>query len=275
MTYQARGQTLAQPPGNEKDISPVYIVECEGVNNCTDWTFLGPQGIAQWKSGEITNFFVEKVEGENVIINRADPTGASAGLTAVYRGTIHGDRLSGEYVSNWPDHWHNKPGNWYAFLSEGPAELPGVMHFCDINCETLKLENGHYLAVPASNFYDQGGYSDMWTVEKFTRASVILHRTLTLPQKGTFNWTYKGQISREGDTLVNVENPVKAANQPAIVQMAWGSALNTVAGNNAERNSVVTPNNSALTGPTINDTSEPLTWIQVFNKFRSIAPNNQ
>jgi hypothetical protein len=122
------------------------MTECEGTNNCATWTFLGGQGNGQWPSGEVANLSVEHSDKDSVVIRRADSTGPSAGLTAVYKGTRHDDRVGGEFTSSWPGHWENKSGNWYATLQKTTeTSLPPEMHFCAQQCAGLKLENGRRL----------------------------------------------------------------------------------------------------------------------------------
>src|ERR1700685_468365 len=94
----ASGQGDTKAPS--KAATPVTMSECEGTNNCATWTFLGTQGNGQWPSGEVANLAVEHSDASTVVIRRADSTGPSAGLTAVYKGTRHGDRVSGEYTSS-------------------------------------------------------------------------------------------------------------------------------------------------------------------------------
>lgn len=212
---------------------PVSMTECEGVNNCATWTFLGTQGNGQWPSGEIANLSVERYDDNSVVIRRADSTGSSAGLTAVYNGTRKGTRVGGEFTSSWPGHWDSKSGNWYAMVEKEPQSPPTVMHFCDVNCTTLQWDKGRYVTINRNGF-ESADFSDIWTVESFTRESVILHRTAT--GNFAFSVVYKGQISQDGNTLINAANPFASlSGQPAQIRLAWGTALNTVPGGNAER----------------------------------------
>jgi hypothetical protein len=106
--------------------------------------------------------------------------------------------------------------------------LPRVMHFCGGNCVTLVWTEGHYASVTKSN---PPGFNSIWTVEKFTPASVILHRH---DSKGEDVWdvTYSGQISEEGNRLINITLNGSRKNQ---AKFAWGSALDSVPGSNEER----------------------------------------
>ena len=230
LTTSGQAQSSQQSPttapsgSNPQPVVPVTMTECEGVNDCASWTFLGAQGNGQWPSGELANLNVERYDKDSVVIRRADSTGASAGLTAIYTGTRHGDRVGGEFTSSWPGHWTSKSGNWYATLS-GPITLPTEIHECDVNCITLKLENGNYVYTTHYS-WEPPNLKVTWTVESFTRESVALHRTWPVDQ------VFKGQMSKDGNSLVNVT--VNGSPDPK-VQIAWGNALNTVYGSNQER----------------------------------------
>lgn len=121
--------------------------------------------------------------------------------------------------------------------------LPPIMHFCDVNCTTLKLERGRYVTVSNNNFTDPG-WSDIWEIEKFTPESVVLHRTET--GRYAFSVRYHGQVSPEGGRLVNATNPFgNYRGQPPYVALAWGSELGRVPGSNAERDAIVRASNRA------------------------------
>lgn len=224
-------QNGAPAQGRSRAAGPVTMTECEGTNNCANWTFLGTQGNGQWPSGEVANLTVERFDADSVVIQRADSTGPTAGLTAVYTGTRHGNRIGGEYTSSWPGHWSNQQGNWYATIGKAQVSLPMVMHFC-IHCEegkgsTLKWENGHYVDVTPGGGPPGG---NTYTVESFTRDSVIMHRTMYGTYQGTAVLT--GQISENGDSVVNGIH--RWDGQPDNVHsfhMAWGAAIDTVPGN--------------------------------------------
>src|SRR5206468_1623038 len=55
----AQARNPAKPESDSQAAVPVTMTECEGVNNCATWTFLGSQGNGQWPSGEIANLTVE------------------------------------------------------------------------------------------------------------------------------------------------------------------------------------------------------------------------
>jgi hypothetical protein len=100
------------------------------------------------------------------------------------------------------------------------------LHFCWTNCFTLVFDQDHGL------YRRQDGTNETWTVERFTSASVVLHR-----HDDPVAWngyktdvTYQGQV--QDDRLINVTvngNPVPEVN------LAWGWALDSLPGSNAER----------------------------------------
>jgi hypothetical protein len=216
---------LTESVPKPKAASPVTMTECEGTNNCATWTFLGSQGNGQWPSGEVANLTVENFDADTVVIRRADSTGASAGLTAVYKGTRHGDRIGGEFTSSWPGHWDDKAGNWYATIEKNSVSLPTVMHWC-IGCTngiggTLKWENGHYLALS-----DVPGQTTILQVESFTLQSVVLHRINSGPYPGTAELA--GQISAQGNTINGIQTDPEGRTKT--FRAAWGSAIDTLPG---------------------------------------------
>jgi hypothetical protein len=102
--------------------------------------------------------------------------------------------------------------------------LPQEMHFCWTNCFTLLIDNGVYRRTD--------GTDETWTVERFTSGTVVLHRHDVPAAWNGFSAdvVYQGQVSN--DRLINVTvngNPVPNMN------LAWGFALETLPGSNAER----------------------------------------
>ena len=224
LTVFANGQTqseqnTAQAPPKSKAAVPVTMTECEGTNNCATWTFLGAQGNGHWPSGEIANLSVDHYDNNTVVIRRADSTGSSAGLTAVYTGTRHDDRVGGEFTSSWPGHWDNKSGNWYATVEKDSQSLPTAMHLCQQHCFTFTLENGRY-ALSAGGPHN--GSVPVMTIERFTRESVIIHRTDTGNFPGT--GVYSGRMSDDGNSLSG-----------AGWKITWGAALNSLPGSDEGR----------------------------------------
>jgi hypothetical protein len=112
----------------------------------------------------------------------------------------------------------------YALQTEDTPAPPQVIHFCWTNCFTLNFDNGIYRRAD--------GADETWTLERFTSTSVVLHRHDAPAAWNGFNADviYAGQVSN--DRLINVTIGGKPASG---VDAAWGVALNTVPGSNAER----------------------------------------
>lgn len=202
------------------------MTECEGTNNCATWTFLGAQGNGQWPSGEVANLSVEHYDTDTVVIRRADSTGSSAGLTAVYTGTRHGDRIGGEFTSSWPGHWDKASGNWYATIKSIPQGLPATMRFCGpAHCGTLTWNNGHYDAV-----YDdiQGQGSSTYTVELFNfKPEAVLINRVDKGDKGGGTAVLTGRISPQGNSIVGGKITYTHSDGTSVTnpyQLTWGTA---------------------------------------------------
>jgi hypothetical protein len=202
------------------------VMECQGINNCTSWTFVNTKGYAKWPTtGEEAVLEVVSLKDGTIVISRSDATGAKRGLTATYRGTLHDrNRVGGEYESVYQG--QQDSGDWYWLVESNPLSLPPIMHMC-IRCDeglggTLVLEDGHYRVVNPG----PGGTSIL-TVEKFTRDSVIFHRT----DSGRFPSTavLTGKLSMDGNSIVNGIQTFPDGTSHTF-RAAWGSAINTVLG---------------------------------------------
>ncbi|HEY4212812.1 MAG TPA: tetratricopeptide repeat protein [Steroidobacteraceae bacterium] len=103
---------------------PARMVECESSGCGGDWKFDGKTGKAVWPQGVFADLTIESFNADHVVIRRKDTGRSTLGATAVYTGTIHGRRVEGEAVYNWPGHWGNKPMSvhWYADILEPGAK---------------------------------------------------------------------------------------------------------------------------------------------------------
>jgi hypothetical protein len=226
---------------------PSMIAQCERTGttqNCSTWKWNGKQFDGRWPNGRVGQMTVERFDSDGVVITRVDQTGASPGLTATYMGKLHGDgTIQGTAV--WVLNGKSVRGTWTGTFSPNPGggigkaaqSIPSVMHFCGANCTTLTWDHGHYVAGPR-NSWDPPNFSSIWTVENFTRESVILHRhdspNPANPNSGLNGWdvVYTGQMSKEGNSLINAtQNGSRAPN----LRLTWGTALNSTPESNAER----------------------------------------
>jgi hypothetical protein len=227
----ARPQIVSKPvqetPIPKAPIS-VTMTECEGGGPCGTWAFAGSEGNGQWPSGETASLSVRHFDAGSVVIRRADSSGPSAGLTAVYNGTRRGDRIAGKFIATLPGRKDSVSGDWQATIEKTSLSLPMLMHVC-IQCEggagaTLVWDNGHY-----KNAGALPGESENFTVESFTRESVVLHRTDFGLHQGEATLT--GRISAQGDSIVGgMQHWAGNSKNDHEFQAAWGDAIGSVPG---------------------------------------------
>lgn len=91
------GQSPPVGPFGADNAALLKIAECEGSSNdCSSWLFRGSSGNGQWGSGAIANLQVVMAQGDSLVIRRTDTFKSSTpGLTAVYKGTLHGSTIDG------------------------------------------------------------------------------------------------------------------------------------------------------------------------------------
>ena len=219
------------PPQNARRLT---LTEYEGRGNSSNWTFVSAKGYGKWQTGEEAVLELKSVQGDQVVIIRTDVAGAKAGFTATYKGTLHENRLGGEFSYE----GRSESGSWYAIPEAAATSFPTVIHFCGANCFTLTWANGHYAITSPRNSWDPPDFTSTWTVETFTPQSVILHRhdspNRANPASIPNGWdvVYRAKISPDGNRLVGVT--LNGTPTP-IIKVAWGDALTQVPGCNAER----------------------------------------
>ena len=106
---------------------------------------------------------------------------------------------------------------------DGPS-LPDTLHFCWTNCFTLALTNGVYQR--------SDGTPETWTVERFAPEAVILHR-----HDARAGWNgNRSDVRYQGVIIDGHLRDITVNGRPVpAIDMAWGDALNSVPGSNAER----------------------------------------
>jgi hypothetical protein len=107
---------LAVEPIAVAQTLPTHLYECESTGCGGDWKFTGRTGKAAWPQGVFADLAIQRFDAEQVVIRRTDTGASTRGATAVYTGRVHGHRIDGDVVYNWPGHWGNKPMtlHWYA-----------------------------------------------------------------------------------------------------------------------------------------------------------------
>jgi TPR repeat protein len=114
--------------------------------------------------------------------------------------------------------------------AQSPAALPAKMHWCAVNCITLVLYHGHYVA-ENNPHPEQSINCGLFTVERFTRESVVMHRTDCEPP-GTAVLT--GKISDSGNAII--DGTINWTSHPCCgtgsrpFQAAWGSEIDSIPG---------------------------------------------
>jgi hypothetical protein len=113
---------------------------------------------------------VARYGAAGVVIQRIDWTGRSAGLTAVYTGQIHGNRIVGDVTWSWYGHWKQPAaGTWSATLAGGEARpfarapgpaLPGTPHSRERLSPTMPKPTAATRAFKVDLSGDWGGYFD-------------------------------------------------------------------------------------------------------------------
>ncbi len=135
--------TLASPPAHGQAAQPANSAaalpsamtetECTGEQCVPDgkvsgtWTFSGILGTADWSNGAEAKVVIERFDEGGVEFRRIDlPTSTSYGLSAVYKGSLRGDRVEGTVVWSWNGHWNDEhpTGHWSAEIRRSGSALP-------------------------------------------------------------------------------------------------------------------------------------------------------
>ncbi len=95
-------------------VLPLAINACETrtATLCSTWTYSNGQYNAQWQQGSQAVIRVERFDADSVRFARQDPSGSSAGLTAVYRGA-RGTAGVQNGVVTWTQNGSSFSGTWY------------------------------------------------------------------------------------------------------------------------------------------------------------------
>jgi hypothetical protein len=106
---------------------PLTINEQEGPFSGT-WTWSNGVFHAVWSNGAIATLTVQSFNTNSVMFNRADASGTSAGLTAVYTGQLSGQEnsiINGKVTWTWPGHpGYPATGTWTATWTPSASFFP-------------------------------------------------------------------------------------------------------------------------------------------------------
>ena len=116
-----------------------------------------------------------------------------------------------------PSHTSAGPRPPVGEMKIADPKLPPVIHICMAHCGPLMWDKGHYINFGPEN-------TSIYTVESFTRDSVIIHRT----DKGHFplTATLTGKMSDDGESIVNGKIVWTSGNSGSSPFTAeWGSRI--------------------------------------------------
>ncbi len=99
---------------------PWTMTECENNGHCGAWLFDGTDGEMAALPNARGHLHVLEYDRSHVKITRYDEFGYSAGLSAIYDGTLIGDHITGTVVWDWPGHFHGG-GPWSADIEHVTA----------------------------------------------------------------------------------------------------------------------------------------------------------
>ena len=93
---------------------PTRILVCESTNDSCKrpnaqldltWVFNGVEGTATSPANPAgSRVTIEKFDSDAIVVRRVDDAGPTAGLTAVYTGTVNGTHMIGTVQRSWPGH---------------------------------------------------------------------------------------------------------------------------------------------------------------------------
>jgi hypothetical protein len=240
LTGIAYAQNAGSSPTKEHASDLIQMLECEGINDCTAWTFRRGQdgrwkGHAEWRTGEKAVLEIDAASDDKIVISRTDVVGKKAGLTATYTGSLSdAEHLGGVFISSYQG--QNSSGNWYAVSGTAEMDAPNVLHFCAVHCYTFTQENNNPRQLMSySNLPGEAGLKRVLTIERFSYNSVVIHRVDTRRGQQKYTHDYTGRMSDDGSSLSGrMSDDGKSLGEKAW-RMTWGVRLNELPQDDQER----------------------------------------
>jgi enterochelin esterase-like enzyme len=218
-----QGQAVPQlTPVPHSLLAAMTETECQG-SQCTPddsvtgtWTFHGILGDAQWTNGAEATVVVDRFNPEEIEIHRIDlPNSSSYGLTAVYKGTVQGDRIEGTVVWSWNGHWNDQhpEGRWSAEIRTSiPAPAPAAaikIPTSLIECEADQCAPGRpggclwVFHGSEGTSHCRNGAASSLVVEKFDSDGIVIRRTeLPSSVSAGLSALYTGEL--RGDRIAGI-----------------------------------------------------------------------
>lgn len=157
------------------------------------WTFNGAEGTASSAANPGgSHLTIEKLDKDSIVVRRVDQAGPTAGLTALYTGTINGAHISGTVQWSWTDHpGYPANGTFAAVLQDQPAAeqptpatqsvatsdvLPPELLVCENNgsCNAAWTIHG---TEGTAYWYDRKVTRAKLTVLRSAKDDILIHRT--------------------------------------------------------------------------------------------------
>jgi hypothetical protein len=116
-----------------QELAPTRMLVCESnTDTCKApdarldivWAFNGTEGTASPGGSHLA---IERFDSDTIVVRRVDQVGPTAGLTAVYTGSVQGTHISGTVQQSWPDHpGYPANGTFSAVLQDQPSAQPAA-----------------------------------------------------------------------------------------------------------------------------------------------------
>jgi len=207
-------------------LSPTRILVCESRNDACNqpdarldisWIFNGAEGRTAGSGGSVADSRVriERFDSDSIIVRRVDQVGPTAGLTALYTGSVRGIHINGTVQWSWPDHpGYPTAGVFSALLQDQPSvaaqseaapgrtsdELPSELLVCENNdpCNSAWFIHG---SEGKATWFVRDPVHAKLTVIRSTPDDILIRRTDTTDEVSA---TYAGSLrgDRYSGTIV-------------------------------------------------------------------------
>ncbi len=175
--------------------SPSEILICESTNNeCSrsgagfpiTWTFDGATGaVKSPASGDGARLTIERYDSSSLVVRAVNQSGPSAGLTALYTGTIAGNTISGAVEWSWPNHPGFPARGTFSGIFKDRAQPPSTTQASVVSTNAVTAENAlpHELLVcengglcNAAWIFKGSAGAGTWFARNPTRATLTVVR---------------------------------------------------------------------------------------------------
>jgi hypothetical protein len=153
LSWEADHGADAPPSCTETNVTapplPTALKVCDGAcitqqnGNSAAWVFQGSKGTGVWaKNGIRADLVIQEWESNKVVIIRHDtPDSSKAGASAVYEGTLCGDRIEGNRIEKYPGHYDRQVMPFIATipLTQCDSIVDDPLRLKDVGEEALRF----------------------------------------------------------------------------------------------------------------------------------------